>query len=33
MLLYTPEVANLHRWHAAFLERPSASWNPDPATA
>jgi glutathione S-transferase len=28
-----PEFANLHRWHAAFLERPSASWNPDPATA
>ena len=21
---------HLHRWHATFLERPSASWNPDP---
>jgi glutathione S-transferase len=25
-----PELERLHRWHAAFRERPSASWNPDP---
>jgi glutathione S-transferase len=27
---FDPACANLHRWHAAFRERPSASWNPDP---
>jgi glutathione S-transferase len=26
-----PEFERLHRWHDAFLLRPSASWNPDPA--
>jgi glutathione S-transferase len=28
---FEPEAtfANLHRWHVAFLQRPSASWNPD----
>jgi len=25
-----PEFERLHRWHAAFLKRPSTSWNPDP---
>jgi glutathione S-transferase len=25
------EFERLHRWHAAFLERPSATWNPDPS--
>ena len=28
-----PEFGNLHRWHQAFLGRPSASWNPDPDAA
>ncbi len=27
---FDPAYANLHRWHADFLERPSAGWNPDP---
>ncbi len=27
---FDPELKNLHRWHQAFLQRPSASWNPDP---
>lgn len=25
-----PKFENLQRWHAAFLSRPSAGWNPDP---
>ena len=25
-----PACENLQRWHAAFLGRPSATWNPDP---
>lgn len=24
------ELEGLHRWHASFLERPSATWSPDP---
>jgi glutathione S-transferase len=24
------ELHDLHRWHEAFLQRPSATWNPDP---
>jgi glutathione S-transferase len=24
------EHRNLHRWHDAFVRRPSATWNPDP---
>jgi len=28
-----PAFGNLQRWHAAFLERPSATWNPDPTAA
>ncbi len=30
---FDPQVENLHRWHDAFLQRPSASWNPDPDAA
>ena len=30
---FDPACANLHRWHAAFGQRPSASWNPDPSAA
>ena len=26
---FDPELHNLHRWHEAFLQRPSATWNPD----
>lgn len=29
---FDSERKNLHRWHAAFLERPSATWNPDPGS-
>jgi glutathione S-transferase len=25
-----PAFENLHRWHADFAARPSATWNPDP---
>lgn len=28
---FPPEYEHLHRWHADFSGRPSASWNPDPA--
>jgi glutathione S-transferase len=27
---FDPELEKLHCWHQAFLQRPSASWNPDP---
>ncbi len=27
---FDPERKNLQRWHAAFLQRPSATWSPDP---
>jgi glutathione S-transferase len=27
---FDSELKNLQRWHDAFLERPSATWNPDP---
>lgn len=30
---FDPGLANLHRWHEAFLTRPSATWNPDPDAA
>jgi len=30
---FDPELKNLHRWHEAFLKRPSATWNPDPDAA
>jgi glutathione S-transferase len=30
---FDPSCENLHRWHAAFLGRESASWNPDPAAS
>ena len=28
---FDPAYENLHRWHADFLQRPSVSWDPDPA--
>ena len=27
---FPEEFEQLHRWHDAFLTRPSATWNPDP---
>jgi glutathione S-transferase len=28
---FDPKLANLQRWHESFCQRPSATWNPDPA--
>lgn len=30
---FDPRLRNLHRWHESFLQRPSATWNPDPGAA
>jgi len=32
-LEFDPELRNLHRWRDAFVERPSARWNPDPESS